>query len=849
METVEEIVGQLRADVSVDVVGMRASGRSTVLRRAVEQLAADGATVVSIAGVGGLRDRSLGALAVAGLDFAVSPNSLQMLASAVAALEARLSDGPSVLAIDDADDLDPATLGAVAAVTARLRVPVIATSRLGRRGADLGALVSALQPGVRVTLQPLRFDEVHRLVHELLGGPVDPTAVARVAALSGGLPGLVSAVVATARRASRLAPRGGRWVVRGDLWTTALAHAVEPLLAGLDEPCLDAVTTVALAGPQSLEATRRVVPPASLVLLDDMGLLRMVPHGLEAVVAVYPPVLADYVAHEGSAARGLLTGERLAEAGRDASPDRPAAGGGLAVPERRRVPGADAIVSDRLTRHWQEQVRTRTRAWEAAPTPDGAVALVEALLTARAPRHQVDAAAARAHAAGASGRERAALLAWSALDAGAGRDDLQAARALLGDDEAEPALDGMLRATGAYLDLLACAVPGADALADPPAGSDALARDAVRLVRAESLVAAGRARAALALLDGFAPDVAVLAQRADAVRELASLYMCDLDGAVASATARVEGCKLALDPVGAAAHAYAACLGLSFQGRLIELDDLVSSVLSLAPMPEYLTHLQVGLLTLAADAARWQGRAAYARQVAHQANALTSRRGPHPGMTATALFAQLPEVDDGTAADELWAIADERLAHGYLPAGIVAGVAAVERRPDAARAQRLADAARQCDCPLPVHLATYAAAIASDDPAQLAELEPRLLAAGLRLYAVRTAVARSMSMLACGDTVGAASHADAAWNQAGLRGRDLCGLFRRFDHALSLTAREREIAVLVARGLSSQEIADRKVLSVRTVENHIFSACRKVGVNNREALARAAQTWLSCAVD
>ncbi|MGV8965222.1 MAG: response regulator transcription factor [Cellulomonas sp.] len=110
-------------------------------------------------------------------------------------------------------------------------------------------------------------------------------------------------------------------------------------------------------------------------------------------------------------------------------------------------------------------------------------------------------------------------------------------------------------------------------------------------------------------------------------------------------------------------------------------------------------------------------------------------------------------------------------------------------------------------------------------------------------------MARSVRMLISGDVTAAAEHADTAWQTAGLRGRDLCGLFRPFDQAVSLTAREREIAILVARGMNPQEIASRKVLSVRTVENHIFSACRKVGVNNREGLAHAAQTWLSCAVD
>jgi DNA-binding NarL/FixJ family response regulator len=61
-----------------------------------------------------------------------------------------------------------------------------------------------------------------------------------------------------------------------------------------------------------------------------------------------------------------------------------------------------------------------------------------------------------------------------------------------------------------------------------------------------------------------------------------------------------------------------------------------------------------------------------------------------------------------------------------------------------------------------------------------------------------------------------------------------------------VTPREREVAVLVARGWSTPEIAARMVLSVRTVESHVFSACHKVGADGREGLARVARTWLTC---
>ncbi|WP_394215250.1 LuxR C-terminal-related transcriptional regulator [Brachybacterium vulturis] len=54
---------------------------------------------------------------------------------------------------------------------------------------------------------------------------------------------------------------------------------------------------------------------------------------------------------------------------------------------------------------------------------------------------------------------------------------------------------------------------------------------------------------------------------------------------------------------------------------------------------------------------------------------------------------------------------------------------------------------------------------------------------------------------------------------------------------LPLTAREREIAVLAARGLSNRAIAGRLTVSVRTVEGHLYRAGHKLGVSERTALA------------
>ena len=59
------------------------------------------------------------------------------------------------------------------------------------------------------------------------------------------------------------------------------------------------------------------------------------------------------------------------------------------------------------------------------------------------------------------------------------------------------------------------------------------------------------------------------------------------------------------------------------------------------------------------------------------------------------------------------------------------------------------------------------------------------------------------------------------------------GLLRRFDF---LTPREREMIILVARGLSNEEIAGQMFVSPLTVKTHVVRAMTKVGARDRAQL-------------
>jgi DNA-binding NarL/FixJ family response regulator len=108
--------------------------------------------------------------------------------------------------------------------------------------------------------------------------------------------------------------------------------------------------------------------------------------------------------------------------------------------------------------------------------------------------------------------------------------------------------------------------------------------------------------------------------------------------------------------------------------------------------------------------------------------------------------------------------------------------------------------------------------------------------AGATGYLVKSASAAELV-----DAVRRTAAGDAVFT-SGLAGLVLGEYRRTADDAAApkLTVRETEVLRLVAKGLTAKQVAERLVLSHRTVENHVQNTLSKLQLHNRAQLVRYA---------
>ena len=844
------------ARTDVAVLGLPGSGRSRLLRHARATLEDSALDVLSFTAVRG-EGRPLESLALAGL--LTGPIAPSALATAVDQLVRRLSGRRSVLIVDDADRLDETSAAVVAAVRAREDTTVVVAARPpvpGRRVVDL-----ALRSGDAVLLPvpPLAFEDVHRLAVELLPGGVDVDVVGRIFALSGGLPGIARAIVVEARRAGRLVPQGGRWVARQDLVTPALAMVASRLQEELDEESRDALHLMAALGPVEVETVLQLVPWTVLVALDDQGLVRFVETEGRLVVALFPPVLADHLRHAERGARGWHAAGRISAAlGR--SSDTPGHDRGvLGRPLRWSSSPESAAVLGRLLR---EQSRTRLlvhrRAWEREPTGTSTLLYLDALVTDGAPAATVDSVLdhVRALDPPPDPLSQTLVLTWeTAYRAIERRDRAGAQRVLEQARRDHPEHRALFEATQEHLRMLGAAPDGAVPLdlagpagasarrasRRPPSGTrDGQVETAVAMIRGEQLLAVGRVVDATAVLDRLALPATSPRHDGEALAPLARLCSGDLDVGTSTAMRLLDEAEGGLDQAEIEPQGYTVALGLWLQGRLTDLREHLTVMFALnAPSPLRPQH-RAGLLALGSFLSLAENNLPSAHSMTEQLEALGVRAASFPVArpgSARAALALASGQDAQAAATAAWSAVSALVDEGWALAAAFDATLLIDLHVEsdvAERAAVLASAAQGTLVPL---LGRYLHAAVAGSADELLRTADRLRVAGLMLHATLAHASALRVLRRRGATGAAVREATQLRRLAAEIGQELT-LLVPSAATDELTARELEVARLVASGMTNREVAERLVVSDRTIDNHLYRIYRKLGVTSRDELAR-----------
>lgn len=770
----------------------------------------------------------------------------------LAAAHAALGKGPSALAVDDAHLLDDVSATLLHQLAADGRVRMAVTIRSGEPTPD--AVTALWKDGLltRLEVRALSEDQVTALLENGLGGQLEGASARRLFAATAGNALWLRHLVDGERAAGRLVSTAGMWHWGG-------------------EPRLGPALT-ALVDQQIGELTREVRLVLELLALAEPLVVEL----LEA--------LAGAAEVEEAAERGLITATR--------------AGGRWEA--RLAHPLYGEAVRARLNP--VRARRLRGRLVEALTGADGDDPLRLAVLAVDSDLpSDPDLLGLAAHRATVLTDTTLAIrLATAARDGGGGFDaQLMLAYLLIFEQRAEEAETELaLAAALADTDALRLDVAHGRAFNlymmlartdDAYAVLDAAGRECSG-IEAEMLGIRALFAACLGRLD----DGAALAQRA--LAEPGQSQPCEMYAAwaasgVAALTGRCEGLQASATRASAAAARSPLTaamminpilwevLGLGLAGLVDAAQDTVDRLAasltgSFVAIFRAMFDGWMALVTGRADAAvrllrefrpyypghgggitalfelllavahGMAGDAAGVREALGRAEA-----GRHGGVTfvdplfplATAWLAAA-EGTTSAAVTQARRSAAQAGRSGQLAVEVLARHTAVCFG-DRGQATRLAELSHRVDGPRAPAAAAHAAALAAGDPIALLAASAQFAAAGLMLPAAEAA-AQAVPMHRKRGDLPAAAAATARVEELvtacdGARTPALLAAAQ----PLPITDRQREIAALVAAGLSNREIADRLGVSVRTVEGHIYTACATLDLPGRAALAALHSAW------
>jgi DNA-binding CsgD family transcriptional regulator len=759
--------------------------------------------------------------------------------------------GRVVVGIDDAHLLDGLSALVVHQLAQSGGARLVVTMRTGSQEPD--AVTALWKDGLlaRLDLEPLSATATREVIESTLGGPVDARSAARFRQLTGGNTLFLRQVVTDQIAAGRMRKLAGVWVWDGDVAVSAsLSDTVGRQLGGLSPRLAMVVDTLSQCEPLSVDVLCDLVRRSDLAAAERMGLVNIERAGSGLMARLAHPLYGEL--------RRASAGEMYLSAIR----------GRLAT---RLAQDDDADM--------QATVRRALLSLESDLDPEPKLYLESA-------RHAMtlldldlaDRFATAALQAGAPGA--AGVRAMNLVLLGRGEQAETALRAMADGDVPDGHHWATVRAANLVWMLgkpedASTILDGLASAPETPAQvAERLAVQAcLDAVSARCELAAEKARAALD--SGALPDFHAMIASVALIMAMGALgQVDDLAGVAEQALRRATTSFQASHMRFWFGAVYGRACRLT--GRI---DEFVSTAKQLADSARDIPGLAyANLALLLGNANLVRGDVAEAARLVHEAlagvqiHAVTTGLRPASYFTlaeAHAKLGQPAEANDAVAGAWSCVPAGYLFMHTALSLASGWAMAASGRLGEAvASVQQAARLAR--DRGQPTHeLACIQAAAQWGDTSQAARA--RELAEALSLP-LADAVALHAETLLAGDGEGllaasaayrkigdraaaadAAAQASVAFaeSQQGKRGLYAAALAReladecgglctpalRTPAGLKLSGRQRDVVELVVAGLSNRQIAEKLVMSVRTVEGHVYRACQRVGAESREQLA------------
>jgi DNA-binding CsgD family transcriptional regulator len=846
-EEIAEISRAIAESGGLVLAGAAGVGKTRLVREALAVARRSGRPTRWVVATGSSNTVPLGAFAEFASSFGGDP--VRWVQDVIDALTAGSDPMATVVGVDDAQLLDDLSALVVYQLVRRRLATVVLTVRTGPGAAVAEAITSLWKDEslVRIDLQPLSADEIAVLVAAVLGGDVEPASAQRFWRYTRGNVLYLRQLIADESASGRIAQRSGLWVWDGHpSFSPSLLELIEANIGRQDQAVVDVLDLLAVAESLELSVLEQLAPTAVIETAEARGVICVDTGGGSATARPSHPMF-------GEARRARLGTVRL-----------------------RSLRGRVAVaLGERGEASPQHSVRRAVLMLGSDQAPDPAL-LIQAAQAAMSLLDPVLAVSLTESAVRHGGGRAAQLAHGTAL------------ASLLETDSAEQVLGQLAETSTDAEELTRIAVVRAGGLAWSSGQTGAAA---------QVLAAAAASAAEVGLMDSImALQVSVDAgsghpHRAIAVADRLNrdaldgisrmLFAWGLSAAFGEA-GRLDRLAAAAADGYAAARTAAEASHLRFGLGILHVHSLylAGCIPEATAIAESLRRESHGAESVRPMTATVLGQAAlhagdlvpaqrYLREAASSGVDASGGLGALLGVCLARALAMTGACDDAQAAlakvpafhdFALWE-AERLLTVAWVHAvrGVVSKAAAVARE----SARGLSAQRRYGAEVLALQYATqFGDRTTADRLAELTALVqgPRVIAAGLHARGLCDRDAESLLEAArryeeFGDRVAAAdaaAQAAVALRERGLAGSAMtaaavarrlaqaCGSVTPAVRAAAMpnpfTQRQREIIALAAAGLTNRQIADRLVMSVRTVEGHLFRASQRAGVSTRDGL-------------